>query len=445
MSDQPCVRAVVVDYDGGDLVRRSVGALLATDWPADRFEVVVVDNGSRVAVEERLGPYWGRVSVIRSAWNRGFAGGNNLALADLDGVDAVALVNNDVTVDPSWLRPLVDVLFADSRVGAVCPKLLLDGTYRRLDLATTAERPWPLDRRPRGIRLLEVRALDHGAWQPASGVRLASGFYEPQVRGGAWSCWSMPSATLYVPAVHGTGGDHAGRVRLVIDAARAKPLELRSGAACTTVELRPGVHPYEVELAAPPIELVNNVGTVLLANGYAADRGWLEPDEGQFDAPTDVWAWSGGAVLLRADYLRAVGLFDERLFLYYEDFELAWRGRRRGWRYRYAPASVARHLHAATAVQDSPQSRYYNERNRLLVLLRHASWTAFAGALGRFMTTTLSYVRRDLIAPPLRGGRPDVSIVAARLRALGGFVVRAPGMLRSRWRTAMGPDQRYQR
>ncbi len=59
------------------------------------------------------------------------------------------------------------------------------------------------------------------------------------------------------------------------------------------------------------------------------------------------------------------GLFDERFFMYYEDTDLAWRGRARGWRYRYVPDAVLRHVHAATSVEGSPLFRHYVERNRL--------------------------------------------------------------------------------
>ena len=79
-----------------------------------------------------------------------------------------------------------------------------------------------------------------------------------------------------------------------------------------------------------------------------------------------MFAWSGGAVLLTTRYLADVGLFDEQLFLYYEDVDLSWRERERGWRTGTCPESVVRHVHSASTVEGSPRFDYYNERNRLL-------------------------------------------------------------------------------
>ena len=69
--------------------------------------------------------------------------------------------------------------------------------------------------------------------------------------------------------------------------------------------------------------LLNGVGVELSREGFASDRGYLEPDEGQFDVPGEIDAWSGSAVLLRGSFLETVGPFDERLFLYYEDIDLS--------------------------------------------------------------------------------------------------------------------------
>ena len=71
-------------------------------------------------------------------------------------------------------------------------------------------------------------------------------------------------------------------------------------------------------------------------------------------------------------YLDDVGLFDERFFLYYEDTDLSWRGRLRGWRYVYVPTSLVRHRHAASSGVGSTVFRYYTERNRPLMLVKNA-------------------------------------------------------------------------
>jgi GT2 family glycosyltransferase len=175
--------------------------------------------------------------------------------------------------------------------------------------------------------------------------------------------------------------------------------------------------------------VINNVGNIVTGDGYGADRGYLERDHGQYDIPEYVFAWSGATVLLATSYLRDVGLFDEDLFLYYEDLDLAWRGRERGWRYKYVPGSVVRHVHSASSVEGSPLFDYYNERNRLLTLTRHADGRTTGKALVRFLLITASYARRDVVSPILRGEAPRPEIPLRRLKALGGYAV---AMSRSR-------------
>jgi GT2 family glycosyltransferase len=158
----------------------------------------------------------------------------------------------------------------------------------------------------------------------------------------------------------------------------------------------------------------------------------MEVDRGQYDDATDVTAWSGGAVLLRGAYLRDVGPFDERLFLYYEDLELGLRGAARGWRYRYEPTSVVDHRQGASSTGNTSQAERFKERNRLLVLARHGGPRRAVAELVRFVAVTLSYVRREVVAPPLRGDAPCGWLVKVRTQALAGALAGLPGMLRSR-------------
>ena len=181
-------------------------------------------------------------------------------------------------------------------------------------------------------------------------------------------------------------------------------------------------------------EVVNNAGCEVLANGYARDRDMGVVYTTDTFEPIEVFAWSGGAVLLRREYLEDVGLFDERFFLYYEDIDLSWRGRLRGWRYRLVPASVVHHHHAATVGIGSRTHRYYTERNRLLMLMKDAPVAMVTREVLRFPLSTASYLWTEAFAPLVRGRRPRFATVALRVRAFAGAARHALYALRGRRR-----------
>ena len=145
-----------------------------------------------------------------------------------------------------------------------------------------------------------------------------------------------------------------------------------------------------------------------------------------------MFAWCGGAVLLKRAYLDQVGMFDERLFLYYEDTDLSWRGRLQGWRYVYEPKSVVRHRHAQSSGVGSPTFRFYTERNRLLVLAKNApAKQALRSGLGearRFLRGTIS----AFVMRPLRLQMPERQMSAHRRRVLASYLRLLPPMLRDR-------------
>jgi GT2 family glycosyltransferase len=66
---------------------------------------------------------------------------------------------------------------------------------------------------------------------------------------------------------------------------------------------------------------------------------------------------SGGAALYRREPFEAVGGFDERIFAYYEDLDLALRMRSRGARCALAPGARARHAYSAT-LRGNPGAKY---------------------------------------------------------------------------------------
>ena len=123
--DVPFVRLVVLNWNAGYLLDRCLDSLHGLDWPKERLEIVVIDNASTDGSVDDLAASHPGVRLVRNSSNTGF-GANNLALADLDGVDQVGLVNPDVVIEPTWLSELSRALVADPGLGAACPKILLD-------------------------------------------------------------------------------------------------------------------------------------------------------------------------------------------------------------------------------------------------------------------------------------------------------------------------------
>jgi hypothetical protein len=276
------------------------------------------------------------------------------------------------------------------------------------------------------VRISGARRAGADAWRA---LHFPDGTYGPEAAPDGEFRWTAASARLLVPA---TAGEATG-LELRLDAPTAVTVSATSADERTTLPVGPEPAWFPVPCAGEPFDVVNNTGIVLVAGGYGADRGWLERDRGQYDQPDDVFAWSGGAVVLRAEYVRDVGLFDEHLFLYSEDLELAWRGREHGWRYRYVPASVVRHAHAATTANE-PRTEMLKERNRLLVLLRHGEPAEIARALLRYPLTTASYARRDIVTPVRAHEPARPAQVRNRVRAFAGFLRLAPAMLGARRR-----------
>jgi GT2 family glycosyltransferase len=418
------VGVVVIDHDGGDLTRRCVESIAATDWPSEALSVVVVDNnGPGSDLADRLAG--AAVEVVDAGGNRGFAGGCNLGIEALGTVDYVALLNNDATVDPSWLTPLVAALEADSTVGAACPKILFDGSFVAVAVQSATAPPGGGDARPLGVAVRGVRLDGVDAWRS---VQLVTGFWGVQHDpgdGGPYQ-WTNGDAVLRLPARRDGTPPCAS---LLLSAPESRAVEVTSGDRRVTLTVGVEAAWFDVELGGQPVDVINNVGSVLLDGGYGADRGYLERDDGQYSQVEEVFAWCGAAVVLSRRYLDTVGDFDESYFLYYEDFDLSWRGRAQGWRYLYVPGPPVRHVHSASAVEGSRLHHHFTERNRMLTLARNAPAPMAAAAVAHHLLVTASYARRDVLQPLVRRQSPSWETVRRRSVAFASFTGALPRAL----------------
>jgi GT2 family glycosyltransferase len=115
--------------------------------------------------------------------------------------------------------------------------------------------------------------------------------------------------------------------------------------------------------------LINSAGDFCRVDGTPGNRGVWQPDDGRFDDEEYVFGACGGAAAYRRSMLDQTGLFDEDLFMYCEDVDLAWRAQLSGWRCVYAPAAKVYHRLSATG--GGVLASYYNGRNCIYVIAKN--------------------------------------------------------------------------
>src|SRR6478752_2555516 len=99
----PLVRIIIVNFNGGDNLRRCLAALAAQG--ERQLEVVIVDNNSTDHSLANL-PAEPHAQIIRSPTNLGFAAGCNRGF---EGCTApfVVFLNADAFAQPDWLAALL--------------------------------------------------------------------------------------------------------------------------------------------------------------------------------------------------------------------------------------------------------------------------------------------------------------------------------------------------
>jgi GT2 family glycosyltransferase len=195
-------------------------------------------------------------------------------------------------------------------------------------------------------------------------------------------------------------------VLLLNDDARLEPGYLRH--LCETLEAHPRAATAVGKLVTSRAGQIHIDSAGIDLCAYALrplDRGHGERDRGQYDEPGSIFGPSAAAALYRRSALAVLDEppFDEQLFAYYEDVDLAWRLSRAGWSHRYVPQAMA--FHSRRGPEDKPPSiRARAFANRYIVWAKNEAPLRFLSyaplALGwesvRLLKRTLS--EREVLA-----------------------------------------------
>lgn len=112
---------------------------------------------------------------------------------------------------------------------------------------------------------------------------------------------------------------------------------------------------------------LNEAGGIIWRDGTGANYGRGDsPDLFQYEYRRETDYGSAAALMVSADLWRAAGGFDERYVpMYYEDVDLCFEARERGFRVLYEPEAVVVHVEGASAGKDLDSGhKRYQELNR---------------------------------------------------------------------------------
>jgi GT2 family glycosyltransferase len=108
--------------------------------------------------------------------------------------------------------------------------------------------------------------------------------------------------------------------------------------------------------------------------GRTTSIGTHEEDKGQHDEPGPTFGAHGCAMLVKKEVIDKVGMFPEKFFLYYEEWDWSARILKAGYKIWYTPAAVIYHKESLSVGKANPMKVYYHTRNRILYMRRNAAF-----------------------------------------------------------------------
>jgi GT2 family glycosyltransferase/ubiquinone/menaquinone biosynthesis C-methylase UbiE/uncharacterized coiled-coil protein SlyX len=345
------VSVIIVNYNGKHHFAELFASLAGQTHR--RFEIIVVDNGSKDGSVEYLKSQPQTIKLISLNENLGFAEANNIGAEEACG-EALLLLNNDTRAEPTLIQQLIDSLNRFPSAAATGPKIRFYHPFVTIKLNLP---------RGGGAQLNMEHLIRNFAHYPK--FFFSSGFSEIASKDGVILRHISERANLMLP--------------LPADG-KSISLPLRSSGANCQISLEIHGQTIQQELTSdtwsdvninvegvPGNWLINNAGSSVTEQGEVSDRAFGVSDDGSWDQEETVTALCGCAMMLRREALADdEPLFNAHYFTYFEDTDLSLRLRRKGFDLVYCPAGIVYHKHASTSGENSPAFRYYVNRNRQL-------------------------------------------------------------------------------
>lgn len=106
------------------------------------------------------------------------------------------------------------------------------------------------------------------------------------------------------------------------------------------------------KILRPDGKTIDSAGLFLSVWRTPKERGYGEPDKGQFENSGFIFGVNGAVAFYLRQMLEEVKIkdvyFDPSFRIFYEDLDIAWRAQKKNWQAYYVPEAIAFHIRGAT-------------------------------------------------------------------------------------------------
>ncbi len=108
--------------------------------------------------------------------------------------------------------------------------------------------------------------------------------------------------------------------------------------------------------------------------GRTSTIGEKEEDRGQYDLSGTTHGAHGCAMMVKREVIDKLGMFPEKFFLYYEEWDWSARILKAGYKIWYTAEAEILHKESMSVGKNNPMKVYYHTRNRILFMRRNSGF-----------------------------------------------------------------------
>jgi hypothetical protein len=183
-------------------------------------------------------------------------------------------------------------------------------------------------------------------------------------------------------------------------------------------ELVKALQSPEIAVAQSKLLLMNDPRLMDCTGGFVDYYGYHHFEVGHkqpsksYNQVYEVFYAKGAGMIIKKDVLKTAGLFDSKMFMYFEETDLCWRVRLNGYKVVFVPSSIVYHAAGSVAsVLQETTRLYFSTRNHLLTVLKNYD----ASNLSKTIAVSLMWEMRNLVKFVLKRKPQFVSAVVQAL------------------------------